>query len=334
MVTAREEPGRALAEVRARTALRLAGLDPTVKLHRASSVTNEVWLTDTHSVRVNRHPDNRLYREALVAQALPPEVGYPPIVANGGARGQDWIIQVRQPGRPLAHVWPSLRPDQRQNAVEGLAVRLRALHRTPAPADLPPIEHAPQLLEVGVADPTRRVLAALQDAAKLEHVDPVLFVEAREMVERLAGTIIPFESGTLVHGDVTFENILWHEDEITALLDVEWARPGPADLDLDILLRCAAYPQLHVAEEYEAQTRPEDYLDVPWWLGEAYPSLFAYPKQIDRVRIYSIAYDVRDLLAAPPRVPPRQLPEWHAYHRLDRVVHRKSYIDVLGRGRI
>ena len=56
--------------MRARTALRTAGLDPTVKLHRASSVTNEVWLTDTHSVRVNRHPDNRLNREALVAAVL------------------------------------------------------------------------------------------------------------------------------------------------------------------------------------------------------------------------------------------------------------------------
>jgi aminoglycoside phosphotransferase (APT) family kinase protein len=334
MVTPNEEPGRALAEVRARTALRTAGLDPTVKLHRASSVTNEVWLTDTHSVRVNRHPDNRLNREALIAAVLPPEVGYPTIVANGGVRGQDWLVQERRPGRPLAHAWPTLSQEQRRRAVEGLAARLAALHRTPAPPDLPRIERAPQLLEVGAADPTGPVLAALHDAAKLEHVDPVLFVEAREMVLHHADAIIPFESDTLVHGDVTFENVLWDEGKITALLDVEWARPGPRDLDLDILLRCAAYPQLHVAEEYEAQTRVEDYADVPWWLGEAYPSLFDYPRQIDRVRIYSIAYDVRDLLASPPRVPPRQLPESHAYHRLERVVHRKSYLDLLGRSRI
>ena len=59
-----------------------------------------------------------------------------------------------------------------------------------------------------------------------------------------------------VHGDLTFENVLWHEGEITALLDVEWARPGPKDLDLDILLRCAAYPQLHVAPAFESRTHP------------------------------------------------------------------------------
>ena len=334
MVTVKGEAGRTLAEIRARTALRGAGLDPTVALERASSVTNEVWLTETHSVRVNRHPNNRLYREALVAAVLPPEVGCPTVVAHGGTRGEDWLVQERQPGRPLAHVWPGLTDEQRQAAVEGLARRLAALHGTPAPPDLPPIEHAPQLLEVGATDPTGLVLEALDEAARLDHVDPVLLAEARDMVKRLAPALIPFESATLVHGDVTFENVLWHEGEVTALLDVEWARPGPRDLDLDILLRCAAYPHLHVGEAYVSQTRTEDYAEVPWWLGTAYPELFVYPRQIDRVRVYSIAYDVRDLLASPPPVPPRHLPELHAYHRLERVVHRKSYIDVLGRGRI
>jgi thiamine kinase-like enzyme len=162
----------------------------------------------------------------------------------------------------------------------------------------------------------------------------MLFGEAADMVAKVEQVLEPFDATTLVHGDVTFENVLWHEGEVTALLDVEWARPGPRDLDLDILLRCAAYPHLHVGDAYVPLTRVEDYSEVPWWLGKAYPAMFEYPSQIDRVRIYSIAYDVHDLLRSPPRVPPRMLPELHAYHRLERVLHRKSYIDVLGRGRI
>ena len=333
MTTGKSESGRALAEVRARTALSEAGLDPSVELVRMSSVTNEVWLTPTHSVRVNRSRDNRLYREALIAEALPPGVGYPPVVAHGGTRGEDWLVQVRQPGQPLAHVWPKLTAAQRERAVHGLAERLAVLHRTRVPADLPPIERAPHLLEIGAADPTAPLLEALTKAGDLEHVDPMLFVDATEMVQRLAPLIVPFEADTFVHGDVTFENVLWHDGQITALLDLEWARPGPRDLDLDILLRCAAYPDLHVGDEYVNDTHVEDYVDVPWWLGEAYPSLFNFPNQIDRVRLYSIAYDIQDLLAFPPQGPPRSLPERHAYHRLDRVVHRKSYIDVLGRAR-
>ena len=334
MGTERGRTGATLAEVRARTALRSAGLDPTVLLERASSVTNEVWLSPTHAVRVNRHPNNRLYREALVAEVLPPEVGYPRVVAHGGGRGEDWLVAERVPGEPLAHRWPTLSDDERQRAVGQLAQRLAALHGTRAPEGLPPIEHAPQLLEVGADDPTSTVVAALHRAMQLDHVDPVLMAEAADLVKHLAPALIPFEAETLVHGDVTFENVLWHDGEVTALLDVEWARPGPGDLDLDILLRCAAYPHLHVGEAHAADARSADYAEVPWWLAKAYPALFAYPRQIDRVRVYSIAYDVRDLLAAPPQVPLRHLPELHAYRRLQRVVERKSYIDVLGRGRI
>ncbi len=334
MRSGQHETGNTLAEIRARTALRGAGLDPTVPLDPVSSVTNEVWLTPTHAVRVNRRPSNRLYREALVAAALPPEVGYPRVVAHGGGRGEDWLVAERVPGEPLAHVWPCLSDADRYRAIEQMAARLAALHRTPAPADLPPIENAPQLLETCAADPTRPVVAALQRAMELDHVDTVMLADAADLVTRLSPALIPCESETLVHGDMTFENVLWHDGEVTALLDVEWARPGPRDLDLDILLRCAAYPQLHVSEEHVDRTTTEDYAEVPWWLAAAYPSLFEYPRQIDRVRVYSIAYDVRDLLASPPQAPPHMLSELHAYHRLQRVVERKSYIDLLGQGRI
>ena len=215
-------------------------------------------------------------------------------------------------------------------------MRLAALHQTRAPDDLPPIEHAPQLLEVGASGPHGAGRGrARTGAMTLKHVDPVMLADAAELVARLAPAVVPFESDTLVHGDVTFENVLWHEGEVTALLDVEWARPGPSDLDLDILLRCARLPRApRRARSTSSRTHAADYAEVPWWLGKAYPALFEYPRQIDRVRVYSIAYDVRELLAYPPEVAPRHLPDRHAYHRLQRVVERKSYIDVLGRGRI
>lgn len=333
MRTTQGERGAALAELRARTALRGAGLDPSAPLVRASSVTNEVWLTPTHAVRVNRHPSNRLYRESMVAAVLPSAVGYPKVVAHGGGRGEDWLVLERVAGEPLAACWPDLSAGERESAVHQLAQRLAALHRTPAPAGLPPVDPAPQLLDVGADDPTERLRVAIEQAAALPHVDGLVLAEAGDMVRRLAPALEPFRSSTLVHGDVTFENVLWHDGEVTALLDMEWARPGPSDLDLDILLRCAAHPQLHVAPALEARTHPEDYTEVPWWLGQAYPQLFDYPSQLDRVRIYSIAYDVRDLLAAPPQCAPHHLPELHAYHRLARVVRRQSYLDVLGKGR-
>ncbi len=321
------QQGTALAELRARTALRGAGLDPQVPLERASSVTNEVWLTPTHVVRVNRSHDNRLVRETVIADALPPAVGYPRIVAHGRGQGEDWLVSDRVPGTPLAHHWPDLSVEDRRSAVAQLAKRLVALHGTPAPPDLPPIVGAPQLLEVGAEDPTAPVRAALERAARLEHVEPLLLHEAADMVARCEAALHPYIASTLVHGDVTFENILWHDGQVTALLDVEWSRPGPSDLDLDVILRCCAYPKMHVAEKFEGRTDAADYADVPEWLAESYPRLFAYPNQRDRLRVFAIAYEVRELLAFPPTAPVNTLSPLHAWHRLARVVRRESYLD-------
>ena len=327
-MTANGHQGNALAELRARTALRAAGLDPRASLERASSVTNEVWMTASHVVRVNRRHDSRLAREATIAAVLPAGVGYPKIYAYGGRPGEDWLVVERVPGTPLAHRWPELTPSERHQAVSQLATRLRALHDTPAPEALPPVNGGPQLLAVNVDDPTAPLRQALTELGRLEHVEPLLAQEALDIVLATASALDPFVAPTLVHGDLTFENVLWHDGEVTAVLDIEWARAGPRDIDLDIILRCCAYPKLHVSPVYEEATRQEDYAEVPGWLQEVYPRLFAYPRLMERLRLFAIAYEVRELLADPPTAPAERLDTRHALHRLARLVSRTSYLDA------
>jgi aminoglycoside phosphotransferase (APT) family kinase protein len=327
--------GSALAEVRARRALTGAGLDAHTAMIRASSVTNEVWLTSDHVVRVNRASNQRLRREAVLGATLPAEVRYPPIVAYGGETGADWLVHERVPGMPLSRAWPGMSADERRQAIRQLGGMLAALHAWEPTVALSAVETPPQLLTAG--SPGRAVapvLDALAEASHLEHIDPVLLAEAAEIVEAGATALEPFTASTIIHGDLTFENVLWDGREITALLDFEWARVAPCDLELDILLRFCAYPFLHVAEDYEHLTKAEDYADVPWWLSDDHPALFDWARQIDRVRVYSVAYDVRELLAFPPPMSPRHLSPYHPYHRLTRLVKRRSYLDDLGRAMV
>ena len=323
------EKGSALAELRARGALQGAGLDPAVPLERASSVTNEVWLTPSHAVRVNRKPRNRLAREAQLAAALPPEVGYPRVVAHGGGPGEDWLVCERLPGVPLAHRWPDLSRDERRRAIRTLSARLGALHRTPAPTELPDVDAAPHLLDFRAPDPEAPVLEALELAAAQPHVERPLVDEAITLVRRGIDALERTPPTTLAHSDLTFENLLWHDGEVRAVLDFEWARAAPADLDLDVLLRCCAYPKLHVAEAHVSRTRAEDYAQVPIWLAADYPELFAGARLLDRLRLYAVAYNVRELLDDPPPRPERMLTPAHPYSRLARVVRRHSHLDAL-----
>jgi hygromycin-B 7''-O-kinase len=316
------------AVARARRALEEAGLPVDLQLERASSVTNEVWLSDRYAVRVNRQPNQRLRREAALGPLLPPEVGYPAIEAYGGEFGADWLIVHRVPGQPLSRSWPTMTREERRRAVGQIADMLRALHRFQCPDDVPEID-APQLLRSHTFRAVDPLLGALGQLETMPFVDGKLLAEVRELVLSTCSVVEPFDQSSFVHGDLTFENVLWDGHVVTALLDFEWSRPAPADVELDILLRFSAYPYLHVAEDYEDQTRAIDYTEVPYWLAEDYPELFAFPHQYERLRLYSIAYDVRELVAFPPNRPPRELSPHHPYRRLERTVRGLGHLDRL-----
>ena len=321
-----------LGRARALRALSEVGI-PSAGLVRADSVTNEVWLTDEYVVRVNRDASLRLQREAILSQALPDEVGYPEMVQYGGEVGSDWLVLRRLPGIPLSRAWPTMAPMERRDAVNQLAGRLRYVHGTVCPR-LDGLHDAPQLIDSAMSGlrAVRRLLDALHRLGSRPHVDRALMRDIADLVETTAHVLDPFDAVTTVHGDLTFENVLWDGEQVTGLLDFEYARPGPPDLDLDVLLRFLALPHLHVAPDYEALTKAEDYADVAWWMAEDYPELFAHPQQFERVRLYSIAWDVHEMLAFPLQDPPSRLHRHHPYHRLSHVLRGTSYLDRLNGG--
>lgn len=316
-----------LGRARALRALQAIGAS-SEGLQRADSVTNEVWLTPELVVRINRDASMRLHREAVLSQMLPDEVGYPTLIQHGGEVGSDWLVVRRLPGLPLSRAWPTMTHEQRRQAVRGMADRLRFVHATPCPR-LDGLHDAPHLLDPAPAgiQAVQRLLKALDRAASLEHVDAGLIADATDLVTSTASALDPFDAMTIVHGDLAFENILWDGAQVTALLDFEFARPGPPDLDLDVLLRFCALPHLHVAADYEHLTRAEDYAEVPWWLAEDYPELFSHPRQFERVKLYSIAWDVRELLMYPPHEPLSRLHRHHPYQRLSQILRGTHYLD-------
>ncbi len=316
------------ALARARRALEEAGLPVDLPLERASSVTNEVWLSDRYVVRVNRQPNQRLRREAALGPLLPAEVGYPAIEAYGGQLGADWLIVHRVPGRPLSRCWPGMTRDERRRAISQIADKLRALHAFDCPTDVPDID-SPQLLRAHTFRAVDPLLGALDQASGLAHVDPAFIADVRELVLGTCSVIEPFDQTSFVHGDLTFENVLWDGHVVTALLDLEWSRPAPADIELDVFLRFACFPYLHVAEDYESETRAIDYAEIPFWMAEDYPELFGFPHEFARLRLYSIAYDVRELVAMPPTRPVRELSPHHPYRRLERTVRGLGHLDRL-----
>ena len=316
-----------LAMARARHALARAGLDPKLGLTRLSSVTNEVWAAEDYIVRVNRHPIPRLWREATLASLLPQDVGCPPIIGYGGIIGSDWMVNLRVPGEALSRCWPTLTPQLRRDAIRQLADRVRLLHDFATPEPLPELG-APQLLDTtSLGSPVEPLLQALDIVQELPEIDPVMALQLKVLIRDLSSALDQFPVMGMIHGDLHFENVLWYRDEITALIDFEYTRPAPPDLELDVFLRFCAYPFLHVAPDYQDRTNCDDYAEVPGWLAEELPELFAADRLFDRLRVYAVAYDVRDLLESPPDRPVEDLDHLHPYHRLLGMLEGQSHLD-------
>jgi aminoglycoside phosphotransferase (APT) family kinase protein len=321
----------ALAKARARQALADAGLPSEGPLEPLRSVTNEVWLSEEYLVRLNRRQDGRLQKEMAIGGLLPPALNYPEPVAYGGEPGGDWLVLRRPRGRVLSQAWPHPDSRQRKMAVQHLSYLLQTVHGLTAPAELPEIDDPPLLRSTELESPTAALVAAIDQLESLPYVDPGVMHDARGCVRDLTLSLEPFRSVSMVHGDVHFENVMWDGVRVHTLLDWKWARPAPADIDLDVLLRFCAHPYAFVADAHRHHATAEEYADVPWQLADAYPALFSAPRQFDRMRVFSLAYDVRELLLYPPPVPVDRLPDHHPYHRIGAVLAGTSYLDLLDR---
>src|SRR3954452_20140201 len=229
--------------VRAAQALQRSGLDVQAAgpLERASSITNEVWYAGPWVVRVNARPRRgNLRHEAEVARFLPDEVGYPEVVTYGEDDQAEWLIHRRMPGVVLSMAWPALNEAQRRAATHQLAERLQLIHAVdgaPAPDYL-----YEDSLECPHQLPPARTVELLHRAGDLPFADRGVLREAVELVEANAHYVVEDRSLSLVHGDLHFENVLWDTDHVSAVLDLEWARPEAPDVDLDVLLRFCAHP--------------------------------------------------------------------------------------------
>ena len=321
----------AVARARARQALTDAGYDADGELRPLRNVTNEVWLTDEHMIRLNRRHDARLRKEIEVARLLPPAVEYPEIVAYGGEEGDDFLVTTRPQGQVLAHAWSSLSQAQQSVAIQGLTQHMRAVHAVQLPAEVPTIADPPLLESVTRVSPTEKVVAALVLVERHAHVDAGVINELRGLIRDLTLALEPFDAPTMIHGDVHFENVLWDGKRVTGLLDYKWARTAPPDLELDVLLRYCSLPFIYVDSTRRSQVSAESHAQAPWLLAESYPELFNAPRQFDRLRVYSIAHDVREVLLYPPPLPVDRLPEHHPYRRLIRMARGDSHLDLLAR---
>ena len=255
---------------------------PSDTLKPAYSNSNAVWMSEKYVLRAHIvGPAGRLAHEAIVAERLPAEIGYPTIVATGWQGEHDWMVQARRPGTPLIEAWPDLNDEQRRQTIIELGKKLRLVHRVEAAGLTPPCQFggAPVI-------PRPQRIGHAQKVFQRAGLDETLAREACYRLQSLAPAMDD-DPPRLIHGDLNLGNVLWHPEGIS-LLDFEMSRREAADLDLYQFLRFCEDPAASAAPDLESACRAKHYEEAPSWLRTAYPELFAHPSLADRLELYDL----------------------------------------------
>jgi len=136
----------------------------------------------------------------------------------------------------------------------------------------------------------------------LQSVDP----EQMDFYERVRSAAMmhadALEANTfcLTYPDFHLDNLIWSETESKLyLIDYEDLCVAPADYFLDTPLRMIAYPFLYANEIDDPLQKKEHYEAVFQILTEELPECFAHPRWRERVLLYALAYDLRQLANVP-----------------------------------
>ncbi len=284
-----------------------------------TSNNNDVWRLEAGYLRVAWRGDRgRLAREADLLGRLRGVVPVPEVLDVGGDDRLSWSLSATVPGTPLDGVctWPA--PDGLRALAREAAGWLRALHSWPLPADLARVLRRP----AADPDPLRRagaelVLLPASSARELIPVAKQLPFTDHGVLDAAAARLADLgdqpsaDAHVLLHGDFYLGNVVVQDGRVSTLIDFEFARMGPRDLELISVIRAL-----------DAETR----LGVPRppllaWLAEDYPELFAAPDLGRRLWLYALAHTVRHIIFWPPDRPEADgLDPGHPLHTLRRLI--------------
>ncbi len=304
----------AVARRRLSQVAKLAGLRLTGDEIFVESGSNDTWLLSGETVLqvCYRGEVDRLVRAAELLAVLPAGVPGPEVLDHGRDQLMSWMVARRVQARSLWDAWPGETAAGRRSYVRQLAEIMRGLHswQPPVPvlaryaaAECAPAETDP----VAIAASTLTPLSATQLGRLIEHARTATFTDQAVLdviAARLAGVAARItlrrDADVVLHGDCTPANVLVQDGRVVALLDFEWSRRGPRDIE-------ATLPA------FSAWAGGPPMLG---WLAEFYPELFDVPDYGQRQWFYRVGLALRGLIHWPAFAPEPELPKGHGLRQL------------------
>jgi len=205
---------------------------------RAGGWTNAVWLNGDYALRLSKERgSDKIHRETERAKTFPSSVGYPKNIAVGISEGYEWSLSERIQGKVLSSVWDSFSWIEKTAAVKQIFNIMASVHSVAVKN----VEHLTLKTAWYNAFDRNSSLAGIK-----RYVSKKLFTQKQgdvlhdilERFYRWNASVTP----VLCHGDITTDNLLWHDGNVVSLLDFEHAVIAPCQLDIHSLVNLALIP--------------------------------------------------------------------------------------------
>ena len=205
---------------------------------RAGGWTNAVWLNGDLALRVSKQKNNEIIRrEVERSKMLPLSVGYPRNIATGVIDGYEWALSERVQGITLSNIWNDLSWAHKVKAVKQILDITKDVHSV----SVSTVKHL--TLKTAWYNSFDRD----SSIADIEHYTAKGWFTSQQG-KNLHDALVRFYdciacvTPVLCHGDITTDNILWHDGNVVSLLDFEHAVIAPRQLDIHSLVNLALIP--------------------------------------------------------------------------------------------
>lgn len=256
-----------------------------IKKYSSGQINSTYSVGNDLVIKIQKDLDVLHHQPEIIKFCVAKGAKVPQVIDCGIENGKEYLLTTKLSGRKLAEDWHRFSAKQKESFIAQTAEQLKLFH------------------SIGFASYSLirpREFADFKSAMRsFVDFDVLQGKEFDEITENNLQLIKDYyqknenlltETGTavLVHNDLHFENILYEGDNLTGIIDFDFARQAPKDYELWHLIDFFHTPFYFVEEKLEPIWKKYELKTDLKLFKKYYPELFADDRLFDRLRLYFI----------------------------------------------
>jgi len=230
------------------------------------------------------------YQPEILEKLLSIGTKVPKVFDSGIVDGKQYLLMEKVRGTNIVHGWMKFDMRQKENFIAQLAEELKKYHSLKFPQYSIPICSGKSFSSLDAAFKDG-ALKGLIDFSQIRMDD--LSIQQRKDLAYLKNfydehisTLKEENTAVLVHNDIHLENIFYENEQLTGIIDFDWASYAPKDYELRHMVETFRYPLYTVEERLEPLYENYQMIEEFGFLKKYYPDLFKQNNLATRIRLF------------------------------------------------